>query len=147
MKKAYIAPSTTLSEVKTGNMLALSTGANATITTDNKDQFEVYSGRAHESIWSANSAKSGIRKLPPAPLAHNPQGAARNLALRRSPFSFLGRSFYTATRTIYTTRKVVCIVVLWFYRRRRTGPTPFLCRRSAMQIDMVQKLLHTCPKT
>lgn len=62
MKKAYIAPSTTLYEVKTGNMLALSTGSNATITEGNKDEFEVYSGRANESIWSDNSSKSGIWK-------------------------------------------------------------------------------------
>ena len=33
------------------------------------------------------------------------------------------------TRTTYTTRKVVCIVVLWFYRRRRTGRDAILCRR------------------
>lgn len=62
MKKAYIAPSTTLYEVKTGNMLALSTSRNVTITGDNKDDFEVYSGRANESIWSDNSSKSGIWK-------------------------------------------------------------------------------------
>ena len=60
MKKAYIAPSTTLYEVKTGNMLALSTGDNTTITEGNKNEFEVYSGRANESIWSDNSSKSGI---------------------------------------------------------------------------------------
>ena len=60
MKKAYIAPSTTLYEVKTGNMLALSTGDHATITEGNKNEFEVYSGRANESIWSDNSSKSGI---------------------------------------------------------------------------------------
>ncbi|MCI6104532.1 MAG: hypothetical protein MR624_08255 [Bacteroidales bacterium] len=60
MKKAYIAPSTTLYEVKTGNMLALSTGDNVKITDENKDQFDVYSGRANESIWSDNSSKSGI---------------------------------------------------------------------------------------
>ena len=60
MKKAYIAPSTTLYEVKTGNMLALSTRDNVTITEGNKDEFEVYSGRANESIWSDNSSKSGI---------------------------------------------------------------------------------------
>lgn len=62
MKKAYIAPSTTLYEVKTGNMLALSTNDNVRITKDNNDQFEVYSGRANESIWSDNSSKSGIWK-------------------------------------------------------------------------------------
>ena len=62
MKKAYIAPSTTLYEVKTGNMLALSTGDNVRITNDNQDQFDVYSGRANESIWSDNSSKSGIWK-------------------------------------------------------------------------------------
>ena len=62
MKKAYIAPSTTLYEVKTGNMLALSTTDNATITNDNQNQFDVYSGRANESIWSDNSSKSGIWK-------------------------------------------------------------------------------------
>ena len=62
MKKAYIAPSTTLYEVKTGNILALSTGDNVRITNDNKDQFDVYSGRANESIWSDNSSKSGIWK-------------------------------------------------------------------------------------
>ena len=62
MKKAYIAPSTTLYEVKTGNMLALSTRDNVTITEGNKDEFEVYSGRANESIWSDNSSKSGIWK-------------------------------------------------------------------------------------
>ena len=58
MKKAYIAPSTTLYEVKTGNMLALSTGDNVRITNDNKNDFEVYSGRANESIWSDNSFSS-----------------------------------------------------------------------------------------
>lgn len=62
MKKAYIAPSTTLYEVKTGNMLALSANDNVRITKDNNDQFEVYSGRANESIWSDNSSKSGIWK-------------------------------------------------------------------------------------
>lgn len=62
MKKAYIAPSTTLYEVKTGNMLALSTRDNVKITDENKDQFDVYSGRANESIWSDNSSKSGIWK-------------------------------------------------------------------------------------
>ena len=62
MKKAYIAPSTTLYEVKTGNMLALSTGDNVKITDENKDQFDVYSGRANESILSDNSSKSGIWK-------------------------------------------------------------------------------------
>ena len=60
MKKAYIAPSTTLYEVKTGNMLALSANDNVRITDDNKDDFTVYSGRANESIWSDNSSKSGI---------------------------------------------------------------------------------------
>lgn len=62
MKKAYIAPSTTLYEVKTGNMLALSTRDNVTITNDNQSEFDVYSGRANESIWSDNSSKSGIWK-------------------------------------------------------------------------------------
>ena len=62
MKKAYIAPSTTLYEVKTGNILALSTRDNVRITEGNKDEFEVYSGRANESIWSDNSSKSGIWK-------------------------------------------------------------------------------------
>lgn len=62
MKKAYIAPSTTLYEVKTGNMLALSTDDNVRITNDNQNQFDVYSGRANESIWSDNSSKSGIWK-------------------------------------------------------------------------------------
>ena len=62
MKKAYIAPSTTLYEVKTGNMLALSANDNVRITNDNQDQFDVYSGRANESIWSDNSSKSGIWK-------------------------------------------------------------------------------------
>ena len=62
MKKAYIAPSTTLYEVKTGNMLALSTSDNVKITEGNKNEFEVYSGRANESIWSDNSSKSGIWK-------------------------------------------------------------------------------------
>ena len=62
MKKAYIAPSTTLYEVKTGNMLALSADDNVRITKDNANEFEVYSGRANESIWSDNSSKSGIWK-------------------------------------------------------------------------------------
>ena len=62
MKKAYIAPSTTLYEVKTGNMLALSASRNVTITEDNNSEFQVYSGRANESIWSDNSSKSGIWK-------------------------------------------------------------------------------------
>lgn len=60
MKKAYIAPSTTLYEVKTGNMLALSANDNVRITDGNQSEFEVYSGRANESIWSDNSSKSGI---------------------------------------------------------------------------------------
>ena len=60
MKKTYIAPSTTLYEVKTGNMLALSADDNVTITNDNQSEFDVYSGRANESIWSDNSSKSGI---------------------------------------------------------------------------------------
>ena len=62
MKKAYIAPSTTLYEVKTGNMLALSANDNVRITEGNKGEFDVYSGRANESIWSDNSSKSGIWK-------------------------------------------------------------------------------------
>ena len=62
MKKTYIAPSTTLYEVKTGNMLALSTNDNVRITDENQDGFDVYSGRANESIWSDNSSKSGIWK-------------------------------------------------------------------------------------
>ena len=58
MKKAYIAPSTTLYEVKTGNMLALSTVNNPTIGEGNKEDIDVLSNHAEEGYWSDNSFSS-----------------------------------------------------------------------------------------
>ena len=58
MKKAYIAPSSTGYEVKTSQMLALSLRNGHVVTEDNEQDFEVYSNRTNESIWSDNTFKN-----------------------------------------------------------------------------------------
>lgn len=59
MKKVYIAPSTTLYEVKTACMLALSANPGGPqITDDNGDDFEVLSNRKDEGYWSDGAFSS-----------------------------------------------------------------------------------------